>query len=995
MKRKMSRLLLILFCLIILIPTVIFAAWTDGGGTGSSSGNSGGTNTGGSECMPGGYNQIGVDHQGSATPRATPAAYRFDLVYKPQSGGRYILKTVVVQLLDKACNDISGEGCYANSMITATKDYVTAINKSGVAQDGAKYVNGGPLADLALKLFNGRTVDELFPDGLGDENAELIESYITDSDGFGMDPKDMQKEQDENPGTLNSFGYRIMIQKLVTVTNYCSNYDNWRVATRKDATANSAVWRAYVGNKFIWIAPYNNQAASDLFTTRDDIGVHNAISEMNFFRNASNGATVRELQDEFADPNNGSGFNILWFSTDPFKNYDYSLDAACVNCDNTSADNVAYTIKDINNWDAIMVSTDSDSQNVQNHFKADSNSDVLCREEFTVYFPNAKDTVYVEPGRYFVLHPSDSEIAELSHFGASSIPNLKPVKVYRKRECQANVQLTQGKNESDAAFAARVHQAKITALRNYESSNKNSFKGDLGTVYFRYTETYDESNYSMSEPEKMRKYTKSSDEYKSKLDDAAEMLTMEAMGYYTLPENYYQYIRLQDGLSMKKKPTSNLNTDYKNVGISNLPVSFENKGEKIDATTAKAADIQFAYDLPANSQLSEAASDPNFLATKDPDDNIYEQYLNGEVDASNPELQSSACAEFYTIGSSDFRKCAQDRVSNKSGSAGGTCISKSTIMGSNPLSGYSCEVLTSNDDPGDGCNSAEDAKRLGLEWNSKGNYCCPAGTEYNSETGKCDSGPGDNSDCKTEEDANRLGLSWNSKEGYCCPIGTTYNPSTGRCEGGSTDDDGECKTESDAKKYGVDWNPVTRTCCPAGTKYNPETGKCLKGNETDPVCPTSECPYGCCPSGECAPMPDGTCPGPGGIDVIYRTIDLEDPFPGQAADTRDTGSNWCSYSNGVYRCEYNNKTPQYFITNRGSNIYDESHVLYEVTLDTSTIKAVRRYNDKNKYDDFDLDCRENGRRCYSDFLKGTELSGNISGLCYNVDTNNFYSCDKD
>ena len=32
------------------------------------------------------------------------------------------------------------------------------------------------------------------------------------------------------------------------------------------------------------------------------------------------------------------------------------------------------------------------------------------------------------------------------------------------------------------------------------------------------------------------------------------------------------------------------------------------------------------------------------------------------------------------------------------------------------------------------------------------------------------------------------------------------------------------------------------------------------------------------------------CPGPGGVDVIYRTIDLEDPFPGQAADKRNTGS---------------------------------------------------------------------------------------------------------
>ena len=34
-------------------------------------------------------------------------------------------------------------------------------------------------------------------------------------------------------------------------------------------------------------------------------------------------------------------------------------------------------------------------------------------------------------------------------------------------------------------------------------------------------------------------------------------------------------------------------------------------------------------------------------------------------------------------------------------------------------------------------------------------------------------------------------------------------------------------------------------------------------------------------------MPDGTCPGLGGKDVIYRTIDLNNPFPGQDAEQRN------------------------------------------------------------------------------------------------------------
>lgn len=973
MKTKLKKILFIFICLILTIPTAIFAI-TGGGGTGSSGGNTGGA-SGSSSCTWDNYWQSGY------SGIMEVGAYRFDLVYKTEGGGREIMKSVVAQVP----NAVYCSYCSSAMLQSKVKDYVTAMNATNTATGGTKYVQSGPLAQLASDLLAGGTIDSLFPEGKI-ENNELIESYITSSQGFDMDIKDLQKDQDDNPGNINSYGYRIMIQKLQAFKTGCNNdyvWNDWIVITRKDAASNNAIKR-YFTNLSVAISPMNTKASTELFTTRSDIGVVEATSQMRIWMSASRGADVRGLTSNFADSNNGSGYNILWFSTDPFKNFDYSLDAACVNCNNSNADNVAYTIKDTGDWDAINASLSSDNSNVQNHFTTNGNQNVLCREEFTVYFPNAKDTVYVEPGRYFVLHPSDNEIASLSHFGSTSIPNLKPVKVYRKKECQANVQLTQGENESDAAFAARVHQAKITALSNYESSNKSSFQNDLGTVYFRYTETYDDSNYSMDEPEEMRKYTKSSDKYIGTLNESAETLTMESTGYYTLPEYYYQYIRLQDGLSMKKRPSSNLDTDYKNVGISNLPVSYENHGTPISATVAKAADIQFAYDLPSSSNLTAAAEDESYLATKDPDDNIYEQYLNGQVDSSNEELKNSACAEFYQIGTEAFRECASDRTSSKSGSSGATCISKESIMGSS-TSGYSCMVLTSNDsddddnndDDDNGCDSPQDAEDLGLEWNSKGGYCCPPGTEYNSKTGKC--------------------------------------------EGGSDDDGGDpgdsCKTEEDASKLGVDWNPVTKSCCPSGTKYNEETGKCLKGNEVGYVCPESDCPYGCCPSGECAPMPtingEPYCPGPGGTDVIYRTIDLENPFPGQDAENRETGSNWCSYVNGVYSCAYNNRTVKEYITREkssgkkdGSDVYDNSHILYEVELDTATIKAVRNYNDKNKYDNWDLSCASsnvkfddgnigNGRACKSDFLKGSELSGHISGLCYNVDTNNFYSCDKD
>ena len=141
------------------------------------------------------------------------------------------------------------------------------------------------------------------------------------------------------------------------------------------------------------------------------------------------------------------------------------------------------------------------------------------------------------------------------------------------------------------------------------------------------------------------------------------------------------------------------------------------------------------------------------------------------------------------------------------------------------------------------------------------------------------------------------------------------------------------------------------------------------------------------------------CPGPGGTDVIYRTIDLEDPFPGQDAENRDTGSNWCSYVNGVYSCAYNNLTVKNHITREkssgkkeGSKVYDENHVLYEVTLDTATIKKIRNYNDDNKYDNWDLSCIDNGKACISKFLDD-EIE--VTGECANADSKSeFNTCNK-
>ena len=543
MKKKINEILLILACLIIM-PAVIFA--DDAGGTGSGGGAGGsGNSSGGSNSM---YWQSGTQSQ------VRVAAYRFDLVYKPKNGNRYILKTVVAQ--DNS-SDNAGSWCGTGRSFLKerVKEYTSAVNATG---GNAVYVESGPLVELARRLSNGEKIDDIFNDNkIIDE--EIIKLYIRSSLGFNIDPDEMTLEQDDNPGTYDSFGYRILIQQIQVFASgaegqECSSFYKF-AATRKDVTGNSKLLRRLTGNSLpVEIAPYRVQGiGEDLWTTRPDIGISNG--EVHAFKPNETGQQIRNKAKYFADWNNGLGYNILWFSNDQFS-YDYSVDAACVNCESDNTDNKAYIIQDITDWDAILASRSSDNENVKEYYH--KGNGVYCREEYTVYFPNTNNTIYVEPGRYFTLNPSAEALDKI--VSSAAIPNMKPVKVVKKRQCRVNSE----ENSSNST----------TVLDSFRRKSEYDFKGKTGTVSFKYNERYEDSRYNMDNMEELSVYDEPNN-YTYSIDNGT--LNMEVTRYYTLPSNYYQYIRKQDGLSMKVKPSTNLGY-YINVGIPNLPVSFNNTG---------------------------------------------------------------------------------------------------------------------------------------------------------------------------------------------------------------------------------------------------------------------------------------------------------------------------------------------------------------------------------------------------------------------------------
>lgn len=154
--------------------------------------------------------------------------------------------------------------------------------------------------------------------------------------------------------------------------------------------------------------------------------------------------------------------------------------------------------------------------------------------------------------------------------------------------------------------------------------------------------------------------------------------------------------------------------------------------------------------------------------------------------------------------------------------------------------------------------------------------------------------------------------------------------------------------------------------------------------------------------------------GPGGINLIYRPIDLYDPFPDIDGSGRNTGSNWCNYNTNETDCSNDNQVVyDYILNNRdveGEGIYLEDP-MYTFILTPSIIREIRNYNNQNSYTDYygslgdktyDFKCNEGtGKTCISDYLSHLiEITGakNQPGTCvddmfrtYN-DPNNFEAC---
>ncbi len=808
-----------------------------------------------------------------------------------------------------------------------------------------RYLNTPTATAFAERLWeivyaNGS--DDEVTNWFNDNNSANFKALAQE---MGVHSKDLSNKSTKDRN-INSIGYRFIVQKLVAF--------NGGFQSRKEFAANNSESSGSNCLNGIWHVANGSCVGTfrDLYTRFDDIGISAPGLVTDYLgRNISYWGYDRlRLTIENSNNPSGSGYGIYEFEN-PYENqYDYTIDAACTNCQDTTSSG-SFIIQDINNWEAIEASNryNGDNANIRTYYYKNDNT--YCREEIKVDFPDTSKVINVQTGRYFTVGASENDI------GYSLDKNFGDISVTRTRECQG----------AGATSYTQSHPF------GTQTEAEGTVDNGTGIVTLKYTENIlNGSQYDKDEITLIAKDCQES------INAGTRTMTCK----YGLPNYVYRYVK--DGQSLYDGRNDSSTID---LGIPNLPISFNNY-------STPRATVQLAYELPNDSQLKKSYIKDNTYLNSGDVDNIYKKYIEGSMNGESDqnELNKSACAKLYGgTNTAGFRVCAQNRTNNKIGNnSSSNCVTRNTLSSGNLSERYICPI-TGNDENGKIC-----------EYDSIADiYYGKNGTAVSKEQfdKECDGSPNDKI-CKYDDSTD----TYYGKNGTVVSQEQYYEQCPQECTVINGVYYGKMNSDGTGRK--VTQDVYAEEClkyCTIETVNGQTIYYDLQGNaSTDPnveggynddcvskvTCPPEQCEYGCCPDGSCADS-EGNCPfTTPGNNIIYRPIDLINPFPSQNAMIRATGSNWCAYNIRTNKidCSADNAIVKAHINNnRSTDDYDiySSEPLYEVVLTPDTIKAVRNYNNRQEkaggYGDYTLNC--NGTvGCYSTFLREEGIVS-FSGEC--------------
>ncbi len=451
---------------------------------------------------------------------------------------------------------------------------------------------------------------------------------------------------------------------------------------------------------------------------------------------------------------------------------------------------------------------------------------------------------------------------------------------------------------------------------------------------------------------KTAKVSKSKPKYKRSL--SGDVLKLTATVVYSLSDHFNQYISKKDYAVSSNKP----NASYVDIGYANL--SLDRKAES------------GTYNLSI--KTTNLGARTNFVSSsKNQDYTCKYKTVKFDSPYECPEGTMNPGADLYTAMLNEHITYAEavDKYCNMDSCI---CPENSKMAGKNLvgyLSSMSCSDAQNKYCDYDGacltCPSGTANEGMVLK--------CPNGDcngaistmcekEIISEDDVCDDADGDSKYCPAPNDDINISA--------CISAGMSYSECANKlCNGNKKY---TCKNTN-----GVGGKMDITAC------VQTKVAQGLSVNEAIDACDMVICPLG--------------------KTIIYRVIDLANPFPSYDADKKVTqtglrigmfndnlrgrypGSNWNSET--VVKKEIlNNRNVD------GDSVYT-SKPMYVFELNSNTLKTIRKYNKNKKYDDFNLKCKNNNSTaCVSSFVhnKAYGLTGGVySG---NLTKDNFYSYDN-
>lgn len=691
----------------------------------------------------------------------------------------------------------------------------------------------------------------------------------------------------EGVHNLNTYGYRIFVEPVLTVYRYINGKGQYSVATVKNianvgTTCNGNFYGVSCGDSG------TKYWGIDFTTDLDDVGITHAASKgdsvptkvqllKNLSINKFGDDSAAHIVSTVADYYNGFGYNIIDITKDIprcYKINKISLPAVCANVGK-------YNIGIFTEYAEKVTCSSSHDEGATENGRltyTGNGCKVYCLESAQQIFPGSVSQ-RASIGGYLVW-PTGADIHEINY-------NQYSLSFFGKKKCTIEGNVSACQNVS------------IDQL-NYKFDTDITVKWQDGS----------------SNKYKTATLKKGKVNYNKTVNDNQIIVTASVR--YTLNSQFNRYINIKDGSFTSTKPEKN----YIDIGYGNLPISSKAK-------------MSEKYYLTIETNKLGGNSGSTF-ANVASNSNVYKCY--------------------YKVGPPSSCKCPDDSkypgkdlmeyLSNMTCSDAQLKYCSTPGPTPTPENCLICPAGTIREGMEmkniELCNNPDDIKEEDLcDEIIDNKYYCPAPNEDVNIT-SCLKAGGTIEKCKNQ----------------LCP----NNP-----------DDLHCPNTNGVNDDSMDARLVdcVKTKVGQGVSYK----------EAVAICEQQVCPL------------------KGGLNIIYRVIDLDNPFPGKefngnvkgfndASKGRYPGQNWNS-KDLVKSKIRNNRSVD------GDSVYSKTP-LYKFELTSANIKAIRKYNKTNKYDDFKLDCKlNNSAACVSNFVHNSALSGLTSGTCSGkMTSSNFYTCNN-